>query len=280
LCTSFAVLAQHYVHTEHASNGGIAIILANLSRPKVHPWEVEKLEGVRKLITIAYAKQHFAVLLFDIPTRQVLVYDGLHMNLIRWEVHIVHTLKKYSLQSIYAEPAVTCHRGSQGKGDEVMEIDFMDDNAPWHVEHDPILKQADGFNCGPIACLKVLEIYGLIEENSIGDIAHQQYGYRGVAMTFYEKFIEKYKQDFQFTIGYSSARKFANVAIFHPNTLGMQGQCAAEYTGLKGEYRHHEEEEEEQEDQEDQDDEQEDQENEDEEEDESARGDKEVEEED
>ena len=195
-------------------------------------------------------------------------------------MHIVHTLKKYSLQSIYAEPAVTCHRGSQGKGDEVMEIDFMDDNAPWHVEHDPILKQADGFNCGPIACLKVLEIYGLIEENSIGDIAHQQYGYRGVAMTFYEKFIEKYKQDFQFTISYSTARKFANVAIFHPNTLGMQGQCAAEYTGLKGEYRHHEEEEEEQEDQEDQDDEQEDQENEDEEEDESARGDKEVEEED
>jgi len=206
LCSSFLVLAQHYVHTEQASNGGIAMILANLSRPKVHPWEVEQLDGVRKLITIAYAKQHFAVLLFDIPTRQVLVYDGLHMNLKRWEVHIVHTLKKYSLQNIHDEPEVTCHRGSQGKGDEVMEIDFMDTHEPWNVEHDPILKQADGFNCGPIACLKVLEIYGLIKENSIGDIAHQQFGYRGVVMTFYENFIARYKRDFQFHISHSAAK--------------------------------------------------------------------------
>jgi hypothetical protein len=125
-----------------------------MSRPKVHPWEVEQLEGVRKLITIAYAKNHFAVLLFDIPSRQVLVYDGLHMNLKRWELQIIHTLKKYSLQNIDSQPEVSCHRSSQGKGDQVMEIDFMDNHEPWNVEHDPILKQADGFNCGPIACHK------------------------------------------------------------------------------------------------------------------------------
>jgi hypothetical protein len=102
LCTSFLILAQHYVHTEQAStsNGGIAMIFANMSHHKVHPWEVEQLEGVRKLITIAYAKNHFAVLLFDIPSRQVLVNDGLHMNLKRWELQIIHTLKKYSLQDI------------------------------------------------------------------------------------------------------------------------------------------------------------------------------------
>jgi hypothetical protein len=84
LCTSFLILAQHYVHTEQAStsNGGIAMIFANMSRPKVHPWEVKQLEGVR----IAYAKNHFPVLLFDIPSRQVLVYDGLLMNLKRWEL--------------------------------------------------------------------------------------------------------------------------------------------------------------------------------------------------
>jgi hypothetical protein len=99
------------------------------------------------------------------------------------------------------------------------------------------------FNCGPIACLKLLEIYGLIKENSIGDIAHQQFGYRGVVMTFYENFVARYKHDFQFHISHSAAKKFANIAIFHPTTLGMQGQCAAEYTGLKGDDRRHEEEE-------------------------------------
>jgi hypothetical protein len=129
----------------------------------------------------------------------------------------------------------------------VMEIDFMSYHEPWNVEHDLILKQADGINCGPIACLKVLEIYGLIAENSIQDIAHQQFGYRGVTMDFYVNFISKYKHDLQFNVTHSTAKKFANVAIFHPNRLGMQGQHAAEYTGLKGEDMHYEEEEEEEE---------------------------------
>ena len=117
------------------------------------------------------------------------------MDLKRWALHITHTLKKYSLQKIDSQPEVSSCRGSQGKGDQVMEIDFMDENEPWGIQHDPFLKQTYGFNCGPIACLKVLEIYELIKENSIGDIANRQFGYHGVVMDIYANFILRYKNE-------------------------------------------------------------------------------------
>ncbi len=51
---------------------------------------------------------------------------------------------------------------------------------------DPKLKQYDGINCGSIACLKVMEIYGIIPKNSVeaSSVMHAQ-GYHGIVMEYY-----------------------------------------------------------------------------------------------
>ena len=69
--------------------------------------------------------------------------------------------------------------------DKVLELCFDDMYKPWVVDSDQILKQHDGFNCRPIGCLKVMEIYGILPTAEIG---HQKYGYRGVVMDYYKRF--------------------------------------------------------------------------------------------
>jgi hypothetical protein len=63
------------------------------------------------------------------------------------------------------------------------------------------IQQNDGFNCGPIACLKVLELYGFIPTNSIAEIAQKKHGYRGVVMPFYERMLEVNEPQLKFTLG-------------------------------------------------------------------------------
>ncbi len=52
---------------------------------------------------------------------------------------------------------------------------FDDMDVPWNVANNTILKQHDGcnFNCGPIACLMVIEIYGILPVNVVAEIGHQ-----------------------------------------------------------------------------------------------------------
>ena len=62
------------------------------------------------------------------------------------------------------------------------------------------MKQHDGFNCGPIARLKVMELYGFLQQNSIEMTRHSPYGYRGVVMQHYCAFLEKYEDSIQYPI--------------------------------------------------------------------------------
>jgi len=65
-----------------------------------------------------------------------------------------------------------------------MELHF-DDLTPWMVELDKSYMQSDGINCGPIVCLKVLELYGFLKEGSIERIGDSPGGYRNVVMDYY-----------------------------------------------------------------------------------------------
>jgi hypothetical protein len=44
-------------------------------------------------------------------------------------------------------------------------------------QNDQSYVQGDGVSCGPIACLKLVEIYGFIEEGSIARIGESSHGY-------------------------------------------------------------------------------------------------------
>ncbi len=67
----------------------------------------------------------------------------------------------------------------------VLDISFDDSKEPWQVKNEQSYVQGDGVSCGPIACLKVMEIYGFLPVGSIETIGESARGYRHVVIDYY-----------------------------------------------------------------------------------------------
>jgi hypothetical protein len=107
------------------------------------------------------------------------------------DTHISHALRKQGMERYDEKPQERV--AVDENGDELIELCFeLGNNRPWKIQKDPVLKQHNGFNCGPIACLKVMKLYGLLQQNLIEMIRHSPYGYCGVVMQYYCAFLEKY----------------------------------------------------------------------------------------
>jgi hypothetical protein len=55
--------------------------------------------------------------------------------------------------------------------------------------------QGDGVSCGPIACLKLMEIYGFIKEGSIAMIGESSHGYRPIIIDYFNDCVRRYNSD-------------------------------------------------------------------------------------
>jgi hypothetical protein len=99
-----------------------------------------------------------------------MIYDGLGVApLLNWSQHFVNALETCQLvrgratQSIIGDPPVLGqHPRTRNKSTEVVGYSITLDNQEWRFERGSFVAQTDGYNCGPIACLKILEIYSLV----------------------------------------------------------------------------------------------------------------------
>ncbi len=71
-------------------------------------------------------------------------------------------------------------------------FDALNHQQPWHVKNDLSYVQGDGVSCGPIACLKLMEIYGFVEEGSIARIGESSHGYRPIVMDYFNNCVKRY----------------------------------------------------------------------------------------
>jgi hypothetical protein len=213
--SGFCVLVQHNIHDERPSYQTPGIIVKYIVCPGVPKVpmtkaDVESYRQVTHFVSTVYDHSHFAVLLFDLVARQVTVYDGLPCRLKLWEAHITYILRKYGLEDYKDMPQVDLI--SRTDCGEVLMLFFSDKNkGPWAVSKDPKLKQLDGINCGPIACMKVMEICGIIPKSSVAEAhkIHQQ-GYRGIVMEYYKRFMQRYEQDIWYNVSGATAKKIAH----------------------------------------------------------------------
>ena len=53
-------------------------------------------------VSPVYASSHFAVLYYDLEEATITVFDSLNMDIKKWEMHIVHTLKVYGIKPLDA----------------------------------------------------------------------------------------------------------------------------------------------------------------------------------
>ena len=77
-----------------------------------------------------------------------------------------------------------------------LDISFDDSKQKsWLVQNEHSYVQGDGISCGPIACLKLMEIYGFIERGSIETIGESARGYCNVVMDYYNDCVRRFDSD-------------------------------------------------------------------------------------
>ena len=76
----------------------------------------------------------------------------------------------------------------------VLEIDFNYSKSPWLVMNLVTYIQTDGCICGPIACVKVMEIFGMVEEGYIERHQDSMEKLRRTVMNYFNQCVTKYKK--------------------------------------------------------------------------------------
>ena len=180
--TGFVIMVQHDAHMSVPpfKNPGKRIMLVSKQSylPPKTPNDLQDCGHATHLVSWAYNKSHFVVLQYDILNREVTVYDGLRWSIANWVKQIIGTIKLFGFKAHNAK----CH---QAKKDITIVLHF-DDSSPWTVRLDISYRQSDGINCGPIACLKLMELYGFLKEGSIDRIGESPGGYRNAVMDYYQ----------------------------------------------------------------------------------------------
>ncbi len=203
--TGFAVMIQHDAHlsTPNYKNAD-RVMMVFYMYPKRQVMEILPYDNAMHFVSVVFHKQHYAVLYYNIANHSVTVFDGLNMDIQKWQDHVIHTVKTYGLQSpnasvdceFWEEVEVDKH-GRKKRTDMVLEISFDDLNhkQPWHVKNDQSYVQGDDVSCGPIASLKLMEIYGSIEEGSIARIGESSHGYWPLVMDYFNDCVRRYDND-------------------------------------------------------------------------------------
>jgi len=195
--TGFAAFVQHDAHVSTPPYKNLHHRIMLVSRTSYSPVKtltqdhiLEKGDATH-FVSVAWKQSHFVVLYYDIVNREVIVYDGLRMWIRNWEMQIVGTIKLFGLELNNAKYRLEMHDDwtttdkRLKRTHKSMRLHF-DEKTPWTVRLDKSLQQHDGVNCGPIACLKVLELYGFLKEGSIKSIGESEGGYRDVVVNYYQ----------------------------------------------------------------------------------------------
>ena len=154
---------------------------------------------VKRVVAVMHHRDHYGVMEINIKDNTVTIYDGLSHPLMNWFDHIVNGMKRCYLiplavthrvsgQSFGSEPARTRHTPSA----EGYEVQF--DNETWRLRRGSFVQQVDGFNCGPIACMKVLELFSLVDERDVRS-AYSSHRIRQVVMQHWQRFLQTCSDD-------------------------------------------------------------------------------------
>jgi hypothetical protein len=116
---------------------------------------------------------YYAVIEITIDTKTINTFDELHWELLDWKDHVIRAMRNCMLvdpcivpfsAQFHPDPAVYeiahCSRKPQ---EYVNRYDIIIVMQKWRLERGYFLHQLDGNNCGPIACLKIMELFHAID---------------------------------------------------------------------------------------------------------------------
>jgi hypothetical protein len=126
------------------------------------------------VVAVLHRNDHYTVMEINISKKRVIIYDGLLHTLLQWLEHIINRMKRCMLVGLN----VTCRTSRVTTTGEILGRSREATNIvpgyaltlgseEWRLERGEFIQQVDVFNCGPIACMKILELYSLINAHKV-----------------------------------------------------------------------------------------------------------------
>jgi hypothetical protein len=190
--SGFCSLVAHESHVDGHLRSLKRTQLIHCQFPRLTPDESECKDlsiGTERIVSVLHDVDHYTVLEIDIPRRYMKVYDGLKRCLTRWETHIVNILKRCGLAGRDDTPHFNWKDNNTWQ--KVRELFFINCGS-WLIESDLKIQQRDSHNCGPIACMKVMEMYMcpefVIMDSSINGVS----SYRSVVIDTFSRLVKRF----------------------------------------------------------------------------------------
>lgn len=160
---TFATLLAH---SRHRTDNPSLVQLVHISHPNMPVTKKERRtlkSEMKKVAACLYASSHFAVMELTLGCEEVLIFDGLSYPLETWIPHVTNLLARCSL--LDGEPEdVTVKVEKRTRQNEKEGVRVTSAAKSWLVKSAPFIKQENWYDCGPIACLKLMDIFGLVED--------------------------------------------------------------------------------------------------------------------
>ena len=120
-------------------------------------------EDVTTVVSVLHGNAHFSVLKITLEDNKLEIYDGLTYPLKTWHAHAVNILKRCRLVPLDAK----C-RWKKVPGKDGSHFSLQLGETTWDlVRGEQFFGQNDSYNCGPIACLKLMDLYAWLPATKI-----------------------------------------------------------------------------------------------------------------
>jgi hypothetical protein len=210
--SSFAQLAAHYAHITADERpslpSGVQLpLLIHITYPmeSLQAGQYKPLrQGITRVVAVLHDKDHYGVLEINVTQKTVLIYDGLYRDLDRWVDYVFSALKRCmlcDLQTPHLYVADEAKLMTLGRSARVptmsiegyqLTLEGGDDG--WRFERGHFVKQTDPYNCGPIACTKILEMFCLTTVEEV-NLSYAINAIRSLVTEHWKRMIQRSEQD-------------------------------------------------------------------------------------
>jgi hypothetical protein len=146
---------------------------------------------------VLHEAAHYAVLEIDIHNKKVHVCDGLYRDLDRWLGYVFSAMKHCMMCDLEAahlceddKPKSMKVGGSRHARMSIEGYNLTVGIHEWRFERAHFVKQVDPFNCSPIACTKILEMFHLTSAYEV-KLAYDMNGICNLVMEHWRRFVHQ-----------------------------------------------------------------------------------------
>ena len=190
--SAFAALVAHEAHTEcHIRPIAETTQLIHCQNPRANPDESEcnLLDPTPdRVVSVLHNVDHYSVLEADLKRRNVKIYDGLRRSLDNWKMHVVNIIKRCGQADRMAAFTFVYECNHELRQTLLLKVGEQ----IWTIENVMSVKQRDSHNCGPIACMKIMELYGCTEARIIDPKIITVEYYRGIVISKFRSLVMKF----------------------------------------------------------------------------------------